>query len=383
MNLRKTYYYLFVLYSIVGVWIAIYKNINDNAPFGVFFKSYFIIILIIAILSIIENKLRIFFETKLFLVFFLIPFIYGLIKFGFRSELLLHIYAVITPIFATSFGYHLSYNYKSDKMEVPFVRLMTLCYYSNIFLIILFQAFIRLGLVIYPAVAPTGLLFSSIFFLSRGKWLKFFIGLVFIVLSGKRSPFVVVIAVFLLFIIDILRSSNFTKQVKKKVQRGILLIGSFGVGATIFFWTQTNFLNRFKLIFQFDLSDEYAMYIATGGRSQEIINILKYLNQNPIEYFIGAGFGVRVEVMENFYRHYSHLSPLSYVLLFGMFFAMIIYLSFTIKLLKPVNISDELYFTKLFFAAFFVTSFFGAIVLSDANFWVFYGMFLGYLSKRT
>ncbi|MDW7669665.1 MAG: hypothetical protein SCJ93_12635, partial [Bacillota bacterium] len=220
------------------------------------------------------------------------------------------------------------------------------------------------------------------YYLSNKKWKYFLSGLILVILSGKRASLVMVLFAFLIYIYDLYRNKAKDRKFFKKTKR-IILTSMVFVSAIIgYLWNYTRYLNRFKLVLKFDFSNQYAMYIATGGRSEEIFRVLEYLNEKPLRYLIGSGFGAKVEVADNFFRHYSHFSPLAYVLIFGVLFSFLIYLLFFSKLLSRVNINHPLYFSKLVFAGLFASSFLGAVVLNDVNFWVFYGMTIFLIHDR-
>lgn len=373
--MRKLYYYLLPLYLIGFVIIAVLKFIIPATPMGLFIKTYFLLnFVIMAIYLLFGGKFKFFSETLLFYLFSIIPLAYGIHEYGFKSETLSHIFAVILPILGIPFGYFLGENYKKDKSEYIFKKIMKISFFSNAIIVILFQLSVTIGLSRYPAVAPTGLILSTIYYLSNKEWKYFLGGIVLVALSGKRASLVMVLFALLIFIYDLYRNKTKDRKFFKKTKR-IIGASMVLVSAIIgYLWNYTRYLNRFKLVLKFDFSDPYAMYIATGGRSEEIFRVLEYLNEKPLRYIIGSGFGAKVEVADNFYRHYSHFSPLAYVLIFGLLFSILIYLLFFNKLLSKVNINHPLYFSKLFFAGLFASSFLGAVVLNDVNFWIFYGM---------
>lgn len=375
MNIKKIYIKYMIVYLIIFVFFAALKFIYFQTPLGPIVKFYFITSFMICFFYAAYDSIIIFTETKIFIIFSIIPIILGIVKYGFSSYFFSHILAVLLPIFAMSFGYKLGNYLSVSNNTIILERVLNLSYYSNIIIIILFQIAFALKIVSYPAIAPTGLIFSSLFYLSKNKYIKFTIGLIFVVISGKRASLFMMIFAALIFGIEYIRNDKTLVRAINRVLKWTTTSLIIIIPTIFYLWTQTRFLNRIKLVFKFDFSDTRAMYIATGGRSEEIINIIKFLNEQPLRYIFGSGFGVNVEVFKDFYRHYSHFSPLSYTLIFGVIFALLIYFLFFFKLLKKVNVNSNLYFAKLIFASFFASSFLGAIVMNDTNFWVFYGLY--------
>lgn len=379
--MRKLYYMLLPVYLVGFVAFAVLKFIFPATPLEVVVKLYFVSNLsIMAMYLLLNGKLKIFRETIVFYIFSIFPLVYGLYQFGIRSETFAHLFAIVLPTLGMSFGYYLGEHSEQDRSLVRFDKIMKFSYITNILIIIFFQLSVTLGFARYPAIAPTGLIISSIYYLGNKKWPLFFSGLIFIVLSGKRASLVMVMFALLVFIYDLIRNKSIDPKLFKRAKK-IIGVSSIFIAAVVFYlWNFTRYLNRVKLVFQFDFSDPHAMYIATGGRSEEIINILGFLSEKPLRYIFGSGFGVKVEVAENFYRHYSHFSPLSYALIFGVIFSVIIYGYFFKRILTKGDVSHPLYFTKLVFAGFFASSFLGAIVMNDINMWVFYGLTI-YIAK--
>lgn len=87
---------------------------------------------------------------------------------------------------------------------------------------------------------------------------------------------------------------------------------------------------RYIDVFYFSISDERSMFLATGGRSVEWFGIIEKIKNNPYSLYTGFGFGSSYQLYDMFQdlwetRHYSHLTPFSYLLIAGIFATIIIY----------------------------------------------------------
>lgn len=373
--MRRLFYQLLPVYLILFVLVAGLKIVYAPTPMSIVIKAYFIgNLFLMATYILFRDRIVVFPEIVLFCLFAIISISIGLISYGVRVESLSHFFSILTPIFGMSFGYKLGENFKRDKAEYIVEHVMKLAYWSNIVIIVLFQIFVSLGIAQSSQLAPAGLILSSLYYLTKKDIKKPIIGVIFIILSGKRASLVMVIFGILVYLNDIRKNRTLDKKIIKLFVK-ITTIMSIVIGSISFYlWNYTRFLNRFKLVLKFDISDPHAMYVATGGRSEEIINIIKFMNDNPMRYLFGAGFGVKVEVMDNFYRHYSHFSPLSYTLIFGVIFSTIVYIRFFTQILRKTDMDSPIYPFRVMFSGLFISSFFGAIIMNDVVFWVFYGV---------
>lgn len=380
--MRKIYYWALPFYMIIIVIVAGLSMLNYNAPMGLFVKSYFVFIFMLAFLySIFIDKIVLTSEIVLFCFFSIVPIASGLWFYGISSELVSHLFSFLMPIFSISFGYKLAYNFDKDNAKHILDKLIGLAHTANIIIIVVFQYLVTLGYARSSQLAPIGLVISTLYYLSQRNTKKSIVGLIFIIISGKRASLVMTLFGFFVYLNDLRRLVIKDKRLKKLFFKVMLSLSIIAGGLTYVFWNYTRYLDRFKLIFMFDFSDPYAMYVATGGRSEEIINIIHFMNEKPLRYIFGSGFGVKVEVFDNFYRHYSHFSPLSYTLIFGLIFAVVINIFFVRNIFKKSDMASSVYPFKVIFSAFWMMSLFGAVVMNDVNFWIFYGMTV-YLNRK-
>lgn len=121
------------------------------------------------------------------------------------------------------------------------------------------------------------------------------------------------------------------------------------------------------------------LYAATGGRDVEIEHIVQYINTNKIMWLTGIGFGGQVWV-GNVYRHYSHFTPLGYIMTGGVMFSFIIYgkliwlviTNFSKGIRKELKNIDIPFVMLLLFVV--ATSLLGPNLFSNAIYWFFIGI---------
>ena len=141
--------------------------------------------------------------------------------------------------------------------------------------------------------------------------LKLFIGIFIDLFTGKRST----IAMWGLIL-----------SLKKPIIfLSLLLLISLFLFSIIPFIPQ-----RYLDVFYFSSTDERSMFLATGGRSVEWFGIIDKIKNHPSSLFTGFGFGSSYELYDMFQnlwetRHYSHLTPFTYLLISGIFSTIILY----------------------------------------------------------
>jgi hypothetical protein len=151
--------------------------------------------------------------------------------------------------------------------------------------------------------------------------------------------------------------------------------------------TNTNLLDRFDAIFSVDFEDVNSLFLATGGRSSEIIGFIDSREKDPILWLTGGGFGSTYaavntafdEDAESFQRHYLHLSVLTYVMVFGVPFVFIFFALYIYTVWRARYIINNFY--VLGSIAMFVWSLFGAGMIVEPMFWFFWGATIS-ISRR-
>lgn len=382
MNInRPTLYELFI----VTMWLYIIVMpvtgmlaFSGNKLFFHFPKIPFILMVCLFVLHSVLIKTKIFSESILFLFFLPIALIIGFIDHGFADKTLSHLYSTIMPILSLSFGaYFCRQDQMSLKLSKDFEKLMKFSFTIYIFIFLLYFWMTLSGRISYWGLGVNGLIMVALFMLVKQEYIKFVIMIGIILISGKRSILVATVLTSMIVFLPTLKLSINRKRFLAFFLICISLWGLFVIAS------KTDLLRRFQLTAQFDTQDEKSMYMATGGRWQEYLYAIDYINKN--KYWLwGGGFGSQYNVYDFagefiMKRHYSHLTPLSYILVYGSIFTFLLYCSLTFNVIKVlINRNNRLNFFNLMYIALFINSFFGAAPLTDPLMW----FFLGYMKMN-
>ncbi|MEZ9709061.1 hypothetical protein AB4254_10320 [Vibrio breoganii] len=179
------------------------------------------------------------------------------------------------------------------------------------------------------SASDISMLFPLFYFLISRYYAAFFFMLAFILLGGKVGPLISIVIVFLSWIF-----------VNLNLKRVIYL---FLVGIIFIFIAMTfNYdtwrehlpiLGKFRIFFDgswvgfdSDFLDKYLL----GGRLSEVTGSLTEYRDSLLLLFTGPGVGytydlVRDGILEQSNRHGVHLSPISLVTIYGLFYTLIFY----------------------------------------------------------
>lgn len=373
----RIFFLLFGSFSMLGTVLAFSNNIRPSLVFDFYFKGHFLTLFLLAFFYGMTKKITLIFETKLLLGFSIIPFFVGAFRYGLSKEVFSHLFMLVISVFGTSFGFNIAKDLYDPKNQRFIDSVFRFCFFFDIISLVLFNIAIYNNYVIYPAIFPVGLVYSSIYFLSKGRLIYFLGGAVSVfLLSGKRAPMIIFLVVLIVHALCMFSGNNVTKKTKFRLAGIMTLFLALIAPVTLYLWTFTSALNRVKDVLSFSFSDVDSFSKATAGRSDEIIKIFSALNKNPQDFVLGAGYGFKVEVLEDYYRHYSHFSPLTFLMIYGAPIAVILYFTTLSKLISKQNVLANSYFFYLFFLGYFIHSLSGATVVADIHYWVFFGMFL-------
>jgi hypothetical protein len=251
------------------------------------------------------------------------------------------------------------------KIIFCFVFILVLLYY---FLFTIGRiTYFGLGVQLYlllPIVYKYGLLWPVfIFFIS--------------LLTGKRSMLIILLLQFLN-----IKKVSFIKSLPK-----FLFSLLFLITMVLFLYSYTNIFARFENIVNFDfsiLNDLYsqntqsALFIATSGRSQEIFSYFDSELINLTNLIIGSPFG-SIYIVESildqtsFVHHYFHFSPFNFLKIFGVILSVYLMYNFIKIFFNLFRPSVQNNFITLLFSGYFVSMFFGSIVMIDVLFWFSFG----------
>lgn len=289
----------------------------------------------------------------------------------FSAGLITHVFMTITPILATSFGYQVAKlpHSLSGPIERAGVRklfilsLLAILTYSIYFYIT--GQISYFGFDSYLAVPASWYMASS-------RYSMLLLTIVLIVVSGKRAPLVTILVSFVFTI----SKSLFSKGAPRF--KNIFLIS---ITILVGLWIATAFdiLYRYDALFSVDFSDPESLFLATSGRSNEVLGLVVSRNQHPFLWFLGGGYGdgyvpLESSFNDNFGReeaYYTHMSILTYVMVFGFPFAIIL-LAYIVSTIW-MGLKTEKNFYSIGALVFFIWSFFGAVMIVEPMFWFFLG----------
>lgn len=285
------------------------------------------------------------------------------------TKTLTHLYTIFISMFGVSFGYYFARHYNSNIDAAVRKYMKWLFFVSTVILLIYYYGHYFTRKIEYFGF-DTELPTSSVFFAGQGQISLFIITILLIILSGKRSPLISVLVIVLIFLIK----ADFKKIKNLFSALFLLLIISF----SLVFAHRSGLLWRFESVVTVDIKDEDSFYNATSGRSSEFMGILNHMNADSKRWYIGSGLGGSYYIdinrgdYEGRYQHYTHLSLLSFVFLFGIPFVILLVAYIFFLVVKNFQYYKNKYYLGMIVT--FVSSLFGAGMFVDSIFWVFLGI---------
>lgn len=327
-------------------------------------------------------------EFKIFNGFISKLFLFGLfltsivaVYFGnsLSTKTLSHLYTFSIAIFGVSFGHSFAKNYTKKIDDLVNKYIDYLFWVSTGIMLIYYYCYYIAGTISYFGF-DSELPLVVAFFLGMGRNFYAVVSLLLIFFSGKRSP---LISSMVLVIMLSLRNFKITKP--KNLAIAIILTAVVSLG--IMYAYSRDFLWRYENVLSVDLSDEDSFYIATSGRSAEFMGVLNHMNAAPERWWIGSGLGgsYYIDIIrgdyEQRYQHYTHLSLLSFVFLFGVPFTILLVGYILNLIIKNYKYIKNKYYMALVIT--FIGATFGASMFVDPIFWVLLGInsYMAYAEK--
>ena len=369
LNYYKIYWFTVFFKFIAGIFLLI----NYFFYFDVMFL--FKIPLIIGTCSLLllhsKEKLYVGYVTFLFAIYLFISIV---LAFYFNNlpstKTLSHLYTIFMAIFGFSFGYHFAKNYTIDIASKVKKYMSYLFWASFLLLLVYFYGHYISGQIAYFGF-DTELQLNFSFFLAQGQIGMSIFSFILVLFSGKRSPLITMVV---LLFVYILKFINFKKA--KNIVLATLL--SFSLLSVFYVGSNQGFFWRFENIVNVNIEDEESFYNATSGRSAEFIGLFNHMNSVPLRWYLGSGLGgsyyidiIRGDYQERF-QHYTHLSLLSFIFLFGIPFVLLLLSYIFFILFKNFKHINNKYYLALIST--FIGTFFGAGMLVDSIFWVLLGI---------
>ena len=372
------FFFLFFLNIVFSIFGGIAYRIISPL-FAQIFKIPYILMVLFCIYwfiskIIFKSKMIIFFETGFTVLFLLLALYIGFIENPFSKAMITHTYSAFIIIVGMPFGFYLAKNYDkySNYINKKLKQIIWISFVLNSILILIYFILVQRRIISYFGIS-TSLIFITAYFLLTKRYDMFFICFILALLTGKR---IVLIMIFFQSII------YFYIIFKRKISiKHILLIFFLILGfiLLIAYLSQSNLglLRRFELIMNTDFSSGRSLYLSSAGRYQDLIFAIQNLNKNKYHWIIGGGVGEKFKITsiddENIFysTHYSHFSPITYTMIFGIIFTIFLYGSLLKTFIKGLSCSNSYYF--LVFSALFIGSFSGPSIVVDPFFWIFYG----------
>ena len=289
----------------------------------------------------------------------------------FSSASVTHIYATVMPVIAMSFGSYFTQRYEA-RDSILIAKAMRAIFVANVaVLLVYFYYYFYAKQIAYFGFDST-LPLVSVFFLSQRRYWSYVLCLMLVLVSGKRAPLLSMLVPAALLLV---------RSVSRPTLRNVLLSALVVIVAVLGsrFAYDSGILYRFDSILSLDVSDYSSLYRATSGRSDELSGLWEHLQALRERWWIGSGFGGRFLKESMFadqysleWRHYLHVSALTYVLMFGAPFTFIL-----LALIARVfwrNRSRLGDFFVLSMVVTFVGAFFGASLIVEPVFWFFLGI---------
>lgn len=313
----------------------------------------------------------------LFIAYVFIGFIVGIAFGNTNSKFVSHLFEYIIPILMVGFSGTILYSIQgNEKLRNKWKRIVIINSYIYIICTVLFRVMYSMGYMYWSAYTSSACLFLIPFlFFATDKTALAFALCGAAVLSGGRSTLVRTIAIIAIYYFSSKR------PLKKKIKETFFLI--VGVGIAIILLQRTNYFARIMFSINTLMADDPDLNLATGGRMIEIERIVPMMNSRPISWIIGNGFGVYQVTSYDSVRGFAHFMPLTFTMISGGIFTIILYSSFLLQSRKLIltKTSLGLMFCCYLFVVVVIGSLFDASIITDYKYWLLVGLSFCYTKK--
>lgn len=299
----------------------------------------------------------------------------GIINNPIGKEYFAHFSPFILAIAAYSYGYRSelkggNFIKEIDSYIIPAGFVLT-------GLVSVYFSLVNVGYIPYFGA---GALFAYPVFYCLSKGLYGYVAVFYIAnaFTGKRSVLLAITLVMLVF---------FWKKSGRKAKIGILFVLALIVQLAIssivvrdgqvFGGVVDRYMSMFIYLSENDNVLE-AIDFATSGRLYDALAVFERMGDSVVSWVFGLGFGATFTVNYSFSEdihitHYSHVSPLSYLLVGGLVLLVVVYGKLLYEVKRAIHrCEDHLAMMVLYF---FVMGFSGAIFFTDTFVWLFVGAF--------
>jgi len=355
--------------------------------------GYNILIFLISFSILIYFALRNKLQNIYLFIFFILLLSFDIIGLflgyanGYNNKNIADFYTLMNGITLTYVLYLIKFNDNQiNKFIKQFVYVYTL-FFSISITVMQIESF--LGIPFYPAIASNFAVISFLYFIYKKQYKMAIFTFILILISGKRSVFIVFVALLPIFYL----------LNKKLLLSKVLLIGSsFSLLFIILLLPLHLFLESnieslpfgksaiSKFSYINPMAEKFNLEVAAGERFEEVDAALMENNKNIFSFFIGSGNGfvypLDIERKDMFEenRHNVHFSPITYFTRYGIIFVIIFYSFFIMYfayITKYIKYATNSYKILVFYQIFaFIMSFISFSLSLDFFFWISIGLTL-------
>ena len=307
--------------------------------------------------------------------FFLLGATVGIINNGPSREFFAHSYYALMPVIMICFSYMFIRQMINDEpLRRLLISAMKVIFLSGTIAVTIFVIGYSMESARYNATG-TPLFYAASFlgFQKAGIWYvsASFVGTLF---AAKRVSIIIFVVALLVIFYIYSRRKGFLYFLS--------ILSTVLIALSLAIVLDAGAISRFD--FMIDRLRTGDVDMATAGRVQEAVSAMEVILSDPLKMLFGAGFGATfipwdIAGYESYVAHYTHFSPITYWLIGGIFFPLIMYgylffYGFQLLLLagKPYFPEFFLGFVPLYWSL-LVSSFSGGVILNESGVWFFLG----------
>lgn len=365
-------YLLFVATSILGD--ILYWTVSKY--FAGYAKLYFYSALLVVMVDALIKK-KIIYDR--FIISMLlcggVGMILGVLNNALGKEYLAHFSPFMLAIMAYSYGYRSEIN--GEGMTETIDKYIIHAGVALICLIFIYYAMVKFGYINYFGAGAL-LAYPVFYCLSKGYY--YYAGIFYSanILTGKRSVLIAITIVVLIYVWK--RSNSIVRWILISFMPLVVfvVVKNLEVDEGLIFGGQMD--RYFNILIYLKENDNIleAIDLATSGRIYDGLAVINRLGNDIASWVFGLGFGAKFEVEYSFSQdvhetHYSHVTPLSYLLVGGGVLLYVVYGKILKEIFRALkNYDDHLAMLIIYF---FIIGFSGAIFFTDTFVWIFLGIF--------
>lgn len=309
----------------------------------------------------------------------------GFIETRYETAILSSGFFCLIIIFGGASGFAwFQYIQNGGKIVFPKKYVYFCCFSFVVICLVYFMLFIT-GTISYFGMGVQSYLISGLLLSSSQRVFLPALVVLATILTGKRGLLMVLVM------------QNWQNILSLKRRHGMILAIAIFLLFILFTLVASNLnlLDRFNVVFEVSINDllnyeepeaNHRLYLATSGRSNEVIALLRVLDPFSWEFWFGypSDFYLTMENVstnESWKHHYLHISPLNYIKHFGILLGSWLFLIQVRVVIFAIRYGVAKKDIGLnLFVGYFCSMFFGAIVIIDILYWITF--FYSYLQFK-